>query len=115
MLEIIQDVLAAEKKAEELIEAAKKEAAENRSALSEEESKRVRDAEAEADKLVREKLTAAREEQEKRAAQAIEKFRAMEAQFESEGHPRLQQAVDLAVRVIVTGESRPQDGKREDT
>jgi vacuolar-type H+-ATPase subunit H len=114
MLEVLQDVLAAEKRAEELLEKAREEVNRKRTEFSEEESRQVREAEAEADKLVRERLAAVREEQGQRVAEATESFTAGEKRFETDGHPRLDETVERAVRLVLGGEARPEHRAEED-
>ena len=106
MLEVIKDVLSAEKRADELIEEARTEVNRLRSEFSEEESRRVREANEEAERLVREKLSQAREEQERRVAEAVEDLREQESRFESEGDPRMAGVVREVVELIVTGPGR---------
>jgi vacuolar-type H+-ATPase subunit H len=103
MLEIIQDVLRAEERGDALIEEAKQDAARVRAELSEEENRRLREAQTAADRRVREQLAAIREEQERRVAEAQERLRAVWREFAPESDPRSDEAVRRAVRLVCFG------------
>lgn len=100
MLEIINDVLAAEKRAEQTIEQARKEAAELRSKIAEEESKRVREAQRAADARLRDAISAAREEQDRRVAEAEAEFRDSTARVGENEQEQIASAVDQIVKLL---------------
>jgi len=109
MLEILNDVLAAEKRAEEIIEQARTRANSARSKFAEQESRSVQEAQSQADKKVRERLSAIREEQDRRVGNALEELREAERRFESTGHPRMDDTVKRIVSAIVTGRTESPD------
>ena len=105
MLESIQDVLAAEERAGKTVDDAKAEALQRQAAFSEEESTAMRDAQAQADTLLRERIAALRAEHAQRIQEAEERLRREAAERESEVEPLFDAAIGRAVALILTGET----------
>ena len=110
MLESIESVLSAETDAEKLISDAKAAAARERTDFSETEATQVREAQAKADGTVRERVSAARTEQEHRVEEAEEELRQAESSFADESRDRIAEAVAAAVAIVVAAG----DGQEED-
>ena len=103
MLEIIQDVLAAEERAAQLLDQAKKDASDTRTSYAEEEARQLRETETTADQLVREKLARERKKHEERIARAEEESRRLEMSFESREQPGLGETVARVVQLVIHG------------
>lgn len=100
MLEIIDDVLQAEEKADELLSEARAEATRIRNDFAERESRTVREAQAAADKELRERLAVAREQEARRVAEADRRIRSDAASFAAEEAPGMDDAVARAVALV---------------
>lgn len=103
MLEIIQDVLSAEERAQATIDQAREASAKERSSFAEEESRLLREAQTNADQTAREEIARIRSEHEARIA-------AVQASLEQGAHAlteteddRLQATVDSVIDLIVHG------------
>jgi vacuolar-type H+-ATPase subunit H len=105
MLESIEDVLKAESDADKVIGEARESATKERAAFAETETARIREAQSQADGSVRERLAAARDEQERRVADAREKLDKDEASFANDAAEHIEDAVRSAVEILV-GEER---------
>lgn len=113
MLEVIQDVLAAEKRAGELVEQARRQAAEITSAVSEEETAKVRAAEAQAEQRVREAVAAASEDAERRVAQSEADCLEREKRFDPSADARFIDAVDQVVALLRSGPVARDDARAD--
>lgn len=103
MLEVIQDVLGAEKRAGEIVEEARQKAAKIKATISEEETTNIRAAEAQAEQRLRDAVASAREEADRRVAQAQKEYREREQEFDPSDDERFAAAVDQVVALVRLG------------
>ena len=103
MLEIINEVLSSEERAEKLLQEARDEAARLRNEFSETENSRIRERRTQADQRLREELAAVREAEERRRHEAEEGLRKVESGFSDNDPAGLSEAVKLSVQVVVRG------------
>jgi vacuolar-type H+-ATPase subunit H len=106
MLEALNDVLEAEERADRAIEEARREAAELRTAFSDEESAAVRNAQVAADQRVRERIAAYREEYDRRVEHAAQRLRAESQAFAPERMEGFERAVGGVVRLVIGGPTK---------
>lgn len=103
MLEIINDVLSSEERAEKIVQEARDEAARKRNELSERETRLVHERQVAADRRLREALAEVRELEDKRRHEAEERLRRAEAEFIVSDPAGLDEAIRKSVDVIVRG------------
>lgn len=106
MLEAINDVLEAEKEADRRIEAARQEASKLRSEFSDEENRSLREARAEADRRLRERIAEIRDEQDRRVEAVRERLREERRSFSPQAVRGFDRAVERTVDLVVGGPAR---------
>ncbi len=112
MLEIINDVLSSEQRAEKLLQEARDDAARIRNEFTESENREMRERRASADQKLREELSAVREAEEKRRHDAEEELRKKEAEFTSADPDGLSKAVERSLDVIIHGPHTAEKGEK---
>lgn len=103
MFEIVDEIVRAERQAEQIVSEARTEAEEIRSSFDAEERDALADAQQEAARVLRERIDTAREEADERLRQALSAERSAEQYMEA--HPRrVAEAVDRVVDLLLTPE-----------
>ena len=105
MLEVIDDVLQAEERAKKILEEARQQASDIREKFADKEARVIKDAQAEADQVIRDGLAAAREAADTRVAEARSRFEEMEKGVETERAAAIDSAVSRAVDLVIRGEA----------
>lgn len=101
MLEVIQDVIQAEERAQKIVEDARKKASERRNDFADTEASELKEAQNRADRILREGLSEARQTADSRVEAARSRLEETELNIETEHEQAIKTAVARAVQLVV--------------
>ena len=106
MQDIVDEVLKAEEKAKEFIQEARKNAAEQKSAVENEVGQKIKDARAEAQKIIQNGIAAAREKADLEYKRAIQKAQEENTDFMKRNKSRIEAIVEQVTELVITPEHK---------